>query len=261
MLSNNKIDHTAIISDSVKLGNNVEVGPYTIITEEVEIGDNTKIGAYCHLQGWTKIGDNNLIDNHVTIGFPPQNIGYDGSRTFVNIGDNNKIREYATIHRGTTEGRGETKIGDNNTFKLYSHVAHDCYLGNNIILDNYVNLAGHVVIYNDAYIERMVGVHQFVKIGNLSLIEAHSKLIKDVPPYIVVNGHPAQVAGINEVGLNDKNVDTDVREEIRKAYNILYESNLNISQAIEKLEKVSKTYEQIKNFINFLKNSNRGICR
>lgn len=261
MLSNNKIDHTAIISDSVKLGNNVEVGPYTIITEEVEIGDNTKIGAYCHLQGWTKIGDNNLIDNHVTIGFPPQNIGYDGSRTFVNIGDNNKIREYATIHRGTTEGRGETKIGDNNTFKLYSHVAHDCYLGNNIILDNYVNLAGHVVIYNDAYIERMVGVHQFVKIGSLSLIEAHSKLIKDVPPYIVVNGHPAQVAGINEVGLNDKNVDTDVREEIRKAYNILYESNLNISQAIEKLEKVSKTYEQIKNFINFLKNSNRGICR
>jgi len=261
LLSNNKIDHTAIISDSVKLGNNVEVGPYTIITEEVEIGDNTKIGAYCHLQGWTKIGDNNLIDNHVTIGFPPQNIGYDGSRTFVNIGDNNKIREYATIHRGTTEGRGETKIGDNNTFKLYSHVAHDCYLGNNIILDNYVNLAGHVVIYNDAYIERMVGVHQFVKIGNLSLIEAHSKLIKDVPPYIVVNGHPAQVAGINEVGLNDKNVDTDVREEIRKAYNILYESNLNISQAIEKLEKVSKTYEQIKNFINFLKNSNRGICR
>ncbi len=261
MLSNNKIDHTAIISDSVKLGNDVEVGPYTIITEEVEIGDNTKIGAYCHLQGWTKIGENNLIDNHVTIGFPPQNIGYDGSKTFINIGDNNKIGEYATIHRGTTEGRGETKIGDNNTFKLYSHVAHDCYLGNNIILDNYVNLAGHVVIYNDAYIERMVGVHQFVKIGNLSLIEAHSKLIKDVPPYIVVNGHPAQVAGINEVGLNDKNVDTDVREEIRKAYNILYESNLNISQAIEKLEKVSKNYEQIKNFINFLKNSNRGICR
>lgn len=261
MLKNNKIDDTAIISDSVQLGENIEVGPYTIIEGDVEINDNTTIGANCHLQGWTKIGKNNVIDNYVTIGFPPQNIEYDGSKTYVIIGDNNKISEYVTIHRGTAEGRGETKIGDNNTFKLYSHVAHDCSLGNNITLDNYVNLAGHITIYNDVYIERMVGVHQFVKIGNLSRIEAHSKLIKDLPPYIIVNGHPAQVVGINEVGLNDKDIDPDVREEIRKAYHILYESDLNISQAIEKLEKVSKSFKEIKDFISFLKNSNRGICR
>ncbi|MFO7814983.1 MAG: acyl-ACP--UDP-N-acetylglucosamine O-acyltransferase [Halanaerobiales bacterium] len=261
MLKNNKIEDTAIISDSVQLGQNIEVGPYTIIEGDVEIGDNTSIGANCHLQGWTKIGENNVIDNYVTIGFPPQNIAYEGSKTYVIIGDNNKISEYVTIHRGTAEGRGETKIGNNNNLKLYSHVAHDCSLGNNITLDNYVNLAGHIRIYNDVYVERMVGVHQFVKIGNLSRIEAHSKLIKDVPPYIIVNGHPAQVIGINEVGMNDKDIDPDVRDEIRKAYHILYESNLNISQAIDKLEKVSKSFKEVKDFISFLKNSNRGICR
>ena len=261
MFKNNKIHKTAIIADSVELGNNVEVGPFTIIEDEVEIGDNTKIGANCHLQGWTKIGENNRINNYVTIGFPPQNIGYDGSKTYVIIGDNNQIGDYVTIHRGTTEGRGETKVGDNNTFRLYSHVAHDCNLGNNITLDNYVNLAGHVTIYNDAHLERMVGVHQFVKIGTLSRIEAHSKLIKDLPPYIIVNGHPAQVEGINEVGLNDKNIDEEIREEIRKSYKILYESDLNISQATEELEKVSKNFKEVKDFISFLKNSNRGICR
>lgn len=258
---NNKIDSTAIISDTVKLGKNIEIGPYTVIEGDVEIDDNTKIGANCHLQGWTKIGKNNKIDNYVTIGFPPQNIGYDGGKTYVIIGDNNKIGEYVTIHRGTTEGRGETKIGNHNVFNVYSHIAHDCNLGSNIVIDNYVNLAGHVTIYKGAYLEKMVGVHQFVKIGKLSRVEAHSKLIKDVPPYIIVNGHPAQVVGINEVGLNEKNIAEEIRDEIRNTYKILYKSNLNTTQAIEKLEKVRKNYKEIKDFISFLKNSNRGICR
>lgn len=261
MFGTNRIHPTAIISDTVQLGDNVVIGPYTIIEDEVIIGDNNKIGSHCHFKGWTKIGDNNFIRDNVTIGFPPQNIEYDGKKTYVIIGDNNCICEYVTIHRGTKKGREETKIGDNNFFNIYSHIAHDCNLGNNITLENYVNLAGHVTVYNDAFIEKMVGVHQFVKIGSLSRIKAHSKLIKDLPPYIVVNGHPAQVIGINEVGLNKKEIKEEIKEEIRNCYNILYHSKLSFSQAIKKLEKETQNYNEIKVFIKFLKKSNRGICR
>lgn len=262
MLYNNaNVHETAVIEPGAGIGKNVEIGPYTVIGENVEIGDNTTIGSYAHIDGWTRIGQNNRISNGVSIGFPPQHLEYDGEKTYLFIGDYNVIREYVTIHRGTVDGGGETRIGNNNRLMVYSHVAHDCKIGNNVTLGNSASLAGHVIIENDSYISRLVGIHQFVKIGQLSRIGTHSKVIKDLPPYIEVKGHPAQVQGINLVGLRRNGVPGRLRQEIQKAYHILYESGLNIDEAIEKMDKELQTSEEIEQFISFLKNSTRGICR
>ncbi len=256
-----RIHETAVVDPGAKIAKNVKIGPYSVIGENVEIGEGTEIGSYAQIEGWTTIGNNNIIGNGVSIGLPPQNLDYEGERTFLFIGDNNIIREYVTIHRGTVDGGGETRIGNNNQLMVYSHVAHDCNLGNNITIANAANLAGHVSVENNAYISRLVGIHQFVKIGQLSLVGSHSKVIKDLPPYIEVQGHPAMVKGINIVGLRKNGVSGKLKKEISKAYNILYKSDLNISQAIEKMDQELQTSKEIEHFIRFLKNSTRGICR
>ena len=255
------IHETAIVNQGAKIGKNVEIGPYSVIGENVEIGAGTTIGSYAQIRGWTKIGENNEIHEGVSIGFPPQHVEYEGEKTYLFIGDNNIIREYVTIHRVTVDGGGETRIGNDNNLKVYSHVAHDCNLGNNITICNAANLGGHVTIENDAYISTLVGIHQFVKLGQLARVESHSKVIKDVPPYIKVKGHPAQVEGVNDIGLDKKGISGQLNKEINKAYQILYESNLNISQAIETMDQELQTSEEIEHFMRFLKSSTRGICR
>lgn len=255
------VHKSAIIDPGAKLGKNVKVGPYTVIGENVEIGAGTRIGSYVQIQGWTQIGENNEIKDGVSIGFPPQHLEYEGEKTYLFIGDNNIIREYVTIHRGTVDGGGETRIGNNNVLKVYSHVAHDCNLGNNITICNATNLGGHVVVENNTFISTLVGIHQFVKIGELSRIESHSKVIKDLPPYIKVKGHPAQVEGVNMTGLEKKGISLKLKQEIKKAYKILYKSNLNISQAIENMDQELQTSDEIEHFMRFLKSSTRGICR
>ncbi len=256
-----KIHDTAIIGEDVKLGAGVEIGPYSVIDGEVEIGKNTKIASHVQITGWTKIGENNKIFNGVSLGLAPQHHDYDGEKTYLFIGDNNLIREYVTVHRGTVDGGGETRIGNDNLLMAYSHVAHDCSLANNIIMANAANLSGHVTVENEAYISGLVGVHQFVRIGRLAMIGAHSKATKDIPPFLEVKGHPAEVKGINVVGLRRHGIYDDLREEIQKAYDILYNSSLNIGQAIEKMDQELKTGDEIEHFIRFLKSSSRGICR
>ena len=256
-----KIHETAVIDSGALIGEDVEIGPYSVIGENVKIGQGTTIGSYAQIEGWTQIGENNQIYDGVSIGLPPQHLEYEGEKTFLYIGDNNIIREYVTIHRGTVDGGGETRIGNNNLLKVYSHVAHDCNLGNNIVLSNAANLAGHVTIENDAYISQLVGIHQFVKIGALSRVDSHSKVIKDLPPYIRVKGHPAQINGINWDGLNKKGVANSLKKEIKKAYQILYQSDHNISQAIEIMDQELQTSEEIEHFMRFLKSSTRDICR
>ncbi|MFW6025534.1 MAG: acyl-ACP--UDP-N-acetylglucosamine O-acyltransferase [Candidatus Woesearchaeota archaeon] len=256
-----KIHDTAIIGEDVKLGPGVEIGPYSVIDGDVEIGKNTKIASHVQIAGWTKIGENNKIFNGVSLGLPPQHQDYDGEKTYLFIGDNNLIREYVTVHRGTVDGGGETRIGNDNLLMAYSHVAHDCSLANDIIMANAANLSGHVTIENEAYISGLVGVHQFVRIGRLAMIGAHSKATKDIPPFLEVKGHPAEVQGINVVGLRRHGIYNDLRDEIKKAYDILYNSSLNIGQAIEKMDQELKTGDEIEHFIRFLKSSSRGICR
>ncbi|ACL70504.1 acyl-(acyl-carrier-protein)--UDP-N-acetylglucosamine O-acyltransferase [Halothermothrix orenii H 168] len=256
-----KIHETAIVHPGAKIGKNVEIGPYSIIGENVEIGEGTKIGPHVVVEGWTTIGKNNQIFHGASIGLEPQDMKFKGEKSYLFIGDNNIIRENVTIHRGTEEGGGETRIGNNNLIMAYCHVAHDCQLGNHIIMSNATNLAGHVIIEDYVVMSGLTGVHQFVRVGKMAMVGAHSKVVKDVPPYILVDGHPARVNGINVVGLRRNGVDPDLRQEIKRAYKILYRSNLNTSQAIEKMDQELDASEEIEHFLRFLRNAQRGICR
>ncbi|MGM0470904.1 MAG: acyl-ACP--UDP-N-acetylglucosamine O-acyltransferase [Bacillota bacterium] len=255
------IHETAIIKSGAQIGKNVEIGPYAVIGENVEIGDGTKIGSHVVIEGWTDIGENNEIYTGASIGMEPQDLKFHGEESYLTIGDNNTIREYATIHRGTEEGGLETKIGDNNLIMAYCHVAHDCKLGNDIRMTNATNLAGHVVVEDAAVISGLVGIHQFVRIGRMAMVGASSKVVKDVPPYILVDGHPAAVNGINAVGLRRNGIEPDLRKEIKQAYKFLYRSNYNISQAIEKMDQELDSSPEIEHFLRFLRNAQRGICR
>jgi UDP-N-acetylglucosamine acyltransferase len=258
---NINIHPSAVVSPEAELAAGVEIGPYTVIGADVKIGSNVSIGASVHIDGWTRIGADNRIYNGCSIGLPPQHLDYDGEKTHVFIGDGNCFREFVTVHRGTVDGGGETRIGNGNYFKSYSHIAHDCILSNNITLGNCTNLSGHVVIENDATLESIVGVHQFVHIGELARVNTHSKVVKDIPPYIEASGHPAQVVGVNFSDLRKKKVDESLKQEIVKAYKILYDSGLSTEKALIKMDQVLKTSEEIEHFIRFIRSSTRGICR
>lgn len=255
------IHRTAIIASGARLGKGVKVGPFTVIGENVEIGDGTEIGAFAHLEGWTIIGKNNIIKDHVSIGQAPQYLGYGNEKTHVVIGNNNTIGEFVTIHRGTIDGLGETRIGHNNRIMSHCHIAHDCNLGNNIYMGSSTNLAGHVNIENDAWLEELVGVHQFVNVGKLSLVEFQSKVTKDVPPYIMVNGHPARVEGLNYKRMKKYGLKAATIDEIVRAFNILYNSGMNISEAVQQMDQELLASKEVEEFIRFIKKSTRGICR
>ncbi|MEJ6951246.1 acyl-ACP--UDP-N-acetylglucosamine O-acyltransferase [Halanaerobiaceae bacterium ANBcell28] len=256
-----KVHPSAIINPGAKIGTNVEIGPYSIIGENVEIGEGTIVGSHVVIDGWTKIGKNNQIFHGASIGLEPQDLKYKGQETYLFIGDNNIIREYVTIHRGTETGLGETWVGNNNMIMAYCHIAHDCQLGNHIIMTNASNLAGHVIVEDHAVLSGLSGVHQFVRIGKMAMVGAHSKVVKDVPPYVLVDGHPARVNGINVVGLRRNGVKPELRHEIKRAYKMLYRSNLNISQSIERMDQELDASEEIEHFLRFLRNAQRGICR
>lgn len=256
-----EIHETAIVHPNAKLGRNVVIGPYAIIGENVELGDNCVVGPHVTIEGWTTIGQGNRFFHSGSIGCEPQDLKFKGEKSFLVIGDNNIFRENVTISRGTEGGGGETRIGSNNLFMAYSHVAHDCQIGNHIILGNCSALAGHVVVEDRAIISGLTGVHQFSKIGKMCMIGACSKIVKDIPPFILVDGNPAKVSGINVVGLRRNNIPPEVRDEIKKAYRILYRSNLIVSRAVEQMEQELQSSPEIDHFIRFLRNAERGILR
>jgi len=255
------IHRTAIIAGGARLGEGVKIGPFTVIGENVEIGDGTVIGSFVHLDGWTIIGRNNIIKDHVSIGHAPQYLNYNNEKTYVVIGNNNNIGEFVTIHRGTADGIGETRVGHNNRIMSHCHIAHDCNLGNNIYMGSSTNLAGHVNIENDAWLEELVGVHQYVNIGKLAYIEFQTKVTKDVPPFIMVNGHPARVEGLNYKGMKRHGLETATIDEIVRAFNILYNSGMNISEAVQQMDQELLASKEVEEFIRFIKKSTRGICR
>lgn len=255
------IDKTAIVARGAYLGKGVRIGPFSVIGENVEIGDGTEVGSFVHLEGWTIIGRKNKIMNHASIGQAPQYLNYKSDKTYLVIGNNNTIGEFVTIHRGTMDGLGETRIGHNNLIMSHCHVAHDCNLGNNISMGSSTNLAGHVNIENDVLIEELVGIHQFVSIGKLSMVELQSKVTKDVPPFITVNGHPARVEGINYKGIKRSGLEANVIDEIIRAFNILYSSRLTTKEAIRQMDQELLASREVEDFIRFIRKSTRGICR
>lgn len=255
------IHETAIVHPNAKLGKNIVVGPYSIIGENVEIGDDCVIGPNVVIEGWTTIGRGNRFFHNASIGCQPQDLKFQGEKTFLYIGDNNTFRECVTISLGTEGGGGETRIGNNNLIMAYCHVAHDCVVGSNVIMSNSAALAGHVIVEDHAVIGGLTGVHQFTKIGKMVMVGACSKIVKDIPPFIMVDGNPARAAGINVVGLRRNGLSVETRDEIKRAYRILYRSNLTVAKAIEQMEQELQGSKEIDHFIRFLRNAERGILR
>ena len=254
------IHPTAIIESDVELDYGVEVGPYSIIKKNVKIGANTKIGDRVTIEGWTTIGQSCEIFTGAVVGSITQDKKYKGDKSFLHIGNGNKIREYVTINPGTGEGT-ETVIGDNNLLMAYSHVAHDCILHNNITLANVATLAGYVVIEDKSIVGGLSAVHQFVRIGTLASVGGCSKVVQDIPPYMMTDGHPAKAYGINSVGLDRAHIPKEEKMELKKAFKLIFKSGLLLKNVIKQIEDTFPKTPTIQTLLNFLRNSERGICR
>ena len=251
-------NNMSVISKKAKIGSNVSIGAYCIIEDNVVIGNNTKIDSHTIIKKYTEIGKNCNIFSHCVIGEIPQDKKYNGEKSKLIIGDNNTIREFCTLNRGTKES-GFTKIGNNCLFMAYVHVAHDCNLKNDIILANGVQLGGHVTIDNYSIIGGMTPVHQFCKIGMHSFVGGGLRVVQDIPPYIIANGEPLKFSGINILGLRRRKFSNDERDNIKKAYRLIYNSNYNISQAVEKIKNTFNMNDSIQDIIDFVNSSTRGL--
>jgi UDP-N-acetylglucosamine acyltransferase len=254
-----QIHPTAIVSQKAKLAKDVRVGPYSIIGDNASIETGTKIGAYCLIEGNTNIGKSCNIFTGSVIGSQPQDLKYQGEKSFLKIGDNNIIREYSTFNPGTGEG-GITIIGNNNLFMAYSHIAHDCRIGNDCIIANNGTLAGHVTIEDKAVVGGLVAIHQFVRVGKLSIIGGCSKVVQDIPPYSTCDGHPARIYGLNLIGLRRNEIAKDSIMQLTHAFKTLFNTGLTIKHALEKLTKEIKPCNEVSYLINFIKSSQRGIA-
>lgn len=259
MISSN-IQSTAQVSHHAQLAEDVEIGHYAIIGPEVKIDTGTKIGDHCVIIGDTTIGKNCRIFTGTVIGSIPQDLKYKGEKTQVVIGDNNVIREYVTINLGTAASK-LTVIGQNNLLMAYAHIAHDCVIGNNVTIANVGTLAGHIIIENQAILGGLAAVHQFVRIGTLAIVGGCSKVIQDVPPYSLCDGHPARVLGLNKVGLERAGIGKDAKNNLKKAFTILFNSGLTIAHTLKKVEQEVPPTHEITHLVNFIKNSQRGVCR
>lgn len=253
-----RIHPTAMVDPAATIGEGVEIGPNTIVGSDVVIGDRTRIGACCLVEGWTTIGKDCRIYHSAVVGGEPQDLKYQGERTFTRIGDGNVIREFATIHRATGEGR-ETRIGDCNFIMAYAHVAHNCTVGSGAVIANSVNMAGHVSIDDYATIGGVTVIHQFVRIGRYSMIGGGLRIPMDVAPYVRVGGYPAKVNGLNVIGLQRHGVGPETRRLLKEAYRLLFRSNLNVSQAIERVRLELEPVPEILYLISFVEGSARGI--
>jgi UDP-N-acetylglucosamine acyltransferase len=252
---------TAIVDPRAKLGANVSVGPYTVIDGDVEIGEGTTIGSHNVITGHTRIGRENRIFHFTAIGEANQDKKYRGEPTRTEIGDRNTIREFCTIHRGTVQDEGVTRIGDNNWFMAYTHVAHDCRVGNETVFANNASLAGHAHIGDWAILGGMSGVHQFVRVGEHVMVGAGSIVTQDVPPFVLVDGNPCAPRGINSIGLKRRGFDDASISAIKQAYKTLYRSKLGLAEAKAELAKQAQGADVLRRFVEFLDKSERGLLR
>ncbi|MDO9529265.1 MAG: acyl-ACP--UDP-N-acetylglucosamine O-acyltransferase [Syntrophales bacterium] len=255
------IHPTAIVSPEAYLAEGVEVGPYSIIGSDVNIGENTVVGPHVVIESHTDIGENCRIFQFCSLGGIPQDLKFNGEESRVIIGNNNTIREYVTINRATSADIGTTIIGDNNLLMAYCHVAHNCKLGNNIVMANAVNLGGHIHVEDYVIIGGMTGIHQFVHIGCHCMVGGKSAVPKDIPPYVLAAGNYAEVQGLNLIGLHRRGFTEETIRALKKAYKITFKSSMLLSEAIKRVESEVEDIPEIKHFIEFIRKSERGICR
>ena len=253
--------NSPIIDPTAKLGKDVEIGPWSIIGPNVTIDDGCQIGSHVIIRSHTRLGKNNKIFQFSSIGEDPSDKKYTGEESWLEIGDNNIIREGATLHRGTEVGGGLTKIGSDNLFMPYTHVAHDCFVGNHTIFSNNAAVSGHVVVGDWAILSGYAGVYQFIKIGAHSFIGGLTHVNMDVPAYVTVKGMPPKPKGVNITGLERRDFSKEAIQGIRQAYKILYRKGLSTEEAISALEELADDVPEISLMIDSVQSSSRGILR
>lgn len=253
------IHPTAIIDAAAELDSGVEVGPYAVIGPGVRIGQGSKIGPHAVIHGPTNIGSHNRIFQFASVGEDPQDVKYKGEETFLEIGDGNVVREYATLHRGTLQDAGVTRVGNNNLFMAYAHVAHDCRIGDHVIMANAASLAGHVEVQDWAILGGFTIVHQFCRIGAHCFCAMGSVVTKDVPPFVIIGGHPAGARGINVEGLRRRDLDNEAIACLKSAYRMLYMSNRKLEEAVDAMHTLA--CPQVDQLADFVADRTRSIVR
>lgn len=254
-----RIDPRAIVHPTAELADDVTVGPYAILGEDTRIGAGTTIGPHVVLERWTTIGARCRIGAHAVLGGDPQHLGYTGEPSYLQIGDDNDIRELVVIQRSATPGKS-TSIGSHNFIMAQAHVAHDCRLADSTVIASLAALAGHVEVEDGAMVGGATGIHQFVRIGAYSMVGGSSRLSQDVPPYMLVAGNPATVRGLNVVGLRRHGFQPHQRRELKAAYRLLYRSGLNVSQALATIRRQTGFSAPVTHLVHFIEGSKRGIC-
>jgi UDP-N-acetylglucosamine acyltransferase len=254
------IHPTAIIHPNAQVPSTCHVGPYCVIGEHVKIGDNCQLHSHVVIDGHTTLGRGNEIFPFASIGLKTQDLKWKGGTTYTQIGDNNTFREYVTVNSATAEGES-TIVGSRNHILAYCHVAHNVILGNNVIMSNVATLAGHVVVEDHAVIGGLAAIHQFCRIGAYSIIGGCSKVVQDVPPYMLADGNPAVTRTINKVGLERNNISEEAQSALKQAYKILFREKLTIPNALTKIESDLPQVAEIKHLVEFIRKSERGISK
>jgi UDP-N-acetylglucosamine acyltransferase len=255
------IHETAIVHPKAEIGENVEIGAFSVIRENVTIGSGTNIGPHVVIDPFVDIGADCRIFQFAAIGAEPQALKFSGEKTYVKIGRGNIIREFVTIHRGTADGGGLTEVGEENLIMAYSHIAHDCKLGRNVVLSNNATLGGHITIGDHATVGGLVAIHQFVRVGNYAFIGGKSAVVKDIPPYMIAAGDRATLHGLNQVGLKRQGFSRNTLIMLKKAYRLVFRIGLTQNEAIERVAAEVEQIPEVVHLIDFIKSSQRGITR
>ncbi|HEY5909115.1 MAG TPA: acyl-ACP--UDP-N-acetylglucosamine O-acyltransferase [Verrucomicrobiae bacterium] len=254
------IHPTAIIDPRARIGAECEIGPYCVIGEHVELGDRCHLHSHVVVGGCTRLGCENEVYPFASIGLKTQDLKWTGGLTRVEIGDRNTFREGVTVHSATNDG-GVTRIGSDNNLLAYAHVAHDCSLGNHIVMSNFAGLAGHVVVEDYAVLGGYVAVHQFCRVGKLSMVGGCSKLRQDMPPFMLADGSPAEVRMINKIGLQRVGISEEAQSALRNAHRFLFREGLTVSNALTRIEQELPPLPEVQHLVQFVRSSERGLSK
>lgn len=255
------IDPRAVVHPDAEIADDVEIGPFSVIGRDVQIDSGSIIGPHVVIKGPTTIGRDNRIYQFASIGEDPQDKKYAAEVTRLEIGDRNTIREFTSMHRGTVQDHSVTQIGNDNLFMAYTHVAHDCIIGDHVIMANGASLAGHVHLHSHAILGGFTLVHQFTQIGQFSFAAMGSAITQDIPPFVMVGGKPTRPHGINSVGMERNGIAAEDVRLIRNAYKLIYKMNLRLEDAIEQIEELANDSQELAEMVSFLRNVRRGILR
>ena len=253
-----QLHSTAIVSSSARLGRDVTIGPYVVIEDDVEIGDGCDIAAHVVIKRFTRLGARNRVYEHVVLGGEPQDVKFRSETSYLEIGDNNLIREFSTFHRANGEGQ-TTRVGSRNFFMVGMHVAHNCQIGDDNIFANEVALAGHIIVEDHVFVSNNVGAHQFVRMGRFAMVGGKSKIVQDVLPFCITDGNPPRVRGLNSVGLRRAGFSRDAMTALKRAYQVLFRNGLALEMALAELERVDNPH--VAHLVEFIKTSKRGFHR